>query len=72
MKDRFTKEFIIALVTKGDCLEIVPINNLPNLPKKIKVDEVRADGFLYGLSASCDGFIYPFWAIKSLKIVKKD
>ena len=62
-------ETVISLVKRGDTLEITPIDKLPNFDRKIKVDYVTKDGFIYGMSSTCDGYLYPFYAIKDCKIV---
>lgn len=59
---------IINCVKRGTILEIEPIDKLPNFEHEIKVDYVTKDGFVYGMSTTCDGYLYPFYAIKSLKI----
>ena len=63
------KEMIMALVKPGDTVEITPISNVPNAERRFKVDEVLDDGFLYGLSITCDGYVMPFGWIKDIKIV---
>lgn len=65
-----TKDIVIGLVKKGDHLEITPIDKLPDFDKEITVQDVLDNGFLYGVTDRCDGYVYPFWAIKDVKIVK--
>ena len=63
------KEMIIALVKPGDTVEITPISKVPNAERRFKVNDVLDDGFLYGLSTTCDGYVMPFAWIKDIKIV---
>ena len=64
-----TKEIIIALVKPGDTVEITPIPKVPNAERRFKVDEILDDGFLHGLSTTCDGYVMPFTWIQDIKIV---
>lgn len=66
------KEIIIALVQPGDTVKITPTRNAPNAERKFKVNAVLDDGFLYGCSTTCDGYVMPFSWIKDIKIVKGD
>ena len=63
------KETIIALVKPGDIVEITPIPKFPNAERRFKVNEVLDNGFLYGLSTTCDGYVIPFSWIQDIKIV---
>ena len=63
------KEMIIALVKPGDTVEITPISKVPNAERRFKVNDVLDDGFLFGLSTTCDGYVMPFSWIKDIKIV---
>ena len=63
------KEIVMALVKPGDTVEITPISNVPNAERRFKVNEVLDDGFLYGLSTNCDGYVMPFGWIEDIKIV---
>ena len=63
------KEMIIALVKPGDTVEITPIPKVPNAERRFKVDKILDDGFLYGLSITCDGYVMPFTWIQDIKIV---
>ena len=63
-------EIILSMVKKGDTIEIEPIDKVPNIDKHFKVDEVLDNGFLYGCSIRCDGYVIPFNWIKNIKIVK--
>ena len=63
-----TLDYLIPLVRKGDKLELEPLDTLPNFPRTIVVDYKTDDGFVYDSSETDDGKVYPYWAIKSLKI----
>ena len=63
------RDMTIALVQRGDTIQIKPIDSLPYLDRIIKVQSVEKDGFWYGMTGSCDGYLLPFWAIKSIKII---
>lgn len=63
------KETIIALVKPGDTVEITPISKVPNAERRFKVNDILDDGFLYGLSTTCDGYVMPFSWIEDIKIV---
>ena len=63
------KEIVMALVKPGDIVEITPISKVPNAERRFKVDEILDDGFLYGLSTTCDGYRMPFMWIEDIKIV---
>ena len=63
------KEMIIALVKPGDTVEITPISKVPDAERRFKVDEILDDGFLFGLSTTCDGYLMPFEWIEDIKIV---
>lgn len=66
---KVTRDMTIALVKRGDTIQIKPIDSMPNLDRVIKVQYVEKDGFWYGMTSSCDGYLLPFWAIKSIKII---
>lgn len=57
------------LVKPGDTIKITPIDKVPNCEREIKVDYITEEGFLYGLSETCDGWIIPFNWIKDFEIV---
>ena len=57
-------------VKPGDVVRIVPIDKVPNADREFKVNELLEDGFLYGLSTTCDGYVMPYFWIKSLQVVK--
>ena len=63
------KETIIALVKPGDTVEITPIPKVSNAERRFKVNDILDDGFLYGLSTTCDGYVMPFTWIQDIKIV---
>lgn len=63
------KETIIALVKLGDTVEITPISKVPNAERRFKVNDILDNGFLYGLSTTCDGYVMPFSWIEDIKIV---
>lgn len=63
------KEIVMALVKPGDMVEITPIPKVPNAERRFKVNEVLDNGFLYGLSTTCDGYVMPFAWIQDIKIV---
>ena len=63
------KETIIALVKPGDTVEIIPIPKVPNAKRRFKVDEILNDGFLFGLSTTCDGYLMLFEWIEDIRIV---
>lgn len=63
------KETIIALVKPGDTVEITPISKVPNAERRFNVNDILNDGFLYGLSTTCDGYVMPFSWIEDIKIV---
>lgn len=63
------KGIVMSLVKPGDMVEITPISKVPNAERRFKVDEVLDDGFLYGLSETCDGYVIPFTWIQDIKIV---
>lgn len=65
----YVSEIVLQMVKAGDTVEIVPIDKFPNAERKFKVDEITKEGFLYGLSEYCDGYVIPFNWIKELKIV---
>lgn len=65
MRDRV----VMALIKKGDIVEIEPIDKIPGCDIKFKVDEVLPDGLLYGCSETCDGFVVPFKWIKHIRIL---
>lgn len=58
-------------VNVGDTIRIVPIASVPNAEREFKVNALLNDGFLYGLSTTCDGYVIPYSWIKSLRVVKK-
>lgn len=64
------KEIIIALVKPGDTVEITPISKVLNAERRFKVNDILDDGFLYGLSTTCDGHVIPFSWIEDIKIVE--
>lgn len=45
-------------------------DKLPNFDRKIKVQSITKDGYIYNMTDRYDGDLYPFWAIKDLKIIK--
>lgn len=61
---------ILNMVKVGDVVEITPIDKVPNAERRFKVDDITKEGFLYGLSETCDGYVIPFYWIKDIKIVK--
>lgn len=65
----YINEIVLQMVKVGDTVEIVPIDKFPNAERRFKVDEITEEGFLYGLSEYCDGYVIPFSWIKELKIV---
>ena len=58
-------------VKKGDTVRIVPIDSVPNAERVFKVDELLNQGFLYGCSITCDGYVIPYSWIKSIRVIKK-
>lgn len=64
-------DIILNLVKPGDIVEIIPIDKFPNAERKFKVDEITKEGFLYGLSETCDGYVIPFNWIKDISIVSR-
>ena len=66
---KYETQIVLAMVKPGDEVEITPIDRVPNCERHFKVDEVLADGFLYGCSITCDGYVIPFSWIKDIKIV---
>lgn len=70
--DRMVRDVTIALVRRGDKLQITPIDRVPNFEREITVDWVEDGRFIYGCSTTFDGYGYPFWAIKDIKIVGHD
>ena len=68
MDNTFNNQIMAALIKRGDIVHLKPKKNLPNFPKKIRVDYVTDSGLLYGVTAYNDGYCYPWWAID--KIVK--
>lgn len=64
-----THQIVMSLVKVGDIVEIVPIDKFPNAERRFKVNGIEKDGFLYGLSETCDGYVIPFNWIKEIKIV---
>lgn len=69
-QDRMSRDIIIALVKPGDTIKVKARESLPNFSGTYKVDYLVDDGFLYGVSGSCDGYTMPFWAIEEIAIVK--
>ena len=69
MNNTMVKDMTITLVKVGDTIEIEPIDRMPNLDRKIQVQRIADSGFCYGMTADCDGYMIPFWAIKAIKIV---
>lgn len=63
------RDVVIANVKVGDTVEIVPIDKVPNAERRFKVDDKTKEGFLYGVSEYCDGYVIPYYWIKSIKIV---
>lgn len=66
----YTSSMVLQMVKPGDTVEIVPNNKFPNADRVFKVDDITEEGFLYGLSEYCDGYVMPFYWIEDLKIVK--
>lgn len=64
-----TKDIVLAMVKVGDTLEITPISTFPNAERKFKVDDILEEGFLYGASETCDGYVIPYYWIQDVKIV---
>jgi hypothetical protein len=58
------------MVKVGDTVEITPIEKLPNLDRKFKVNSITNDSFIYGVSETCDGYEMPFEWFTEIKIVK--
>ena len=65
-----TKDIILSLVKIGDTVEIVPSSKMPNADRKFRVQDITKNGFIYGISENCDGYLMPFYAIEDIKIVK--
>jgi hypothetical protein len=57
-------------VKVGDTVRIVPKSKVPNADREFTVNELRNDGFLYGVSCTCDGYVMPYSWIKSLRVIK--
>lgn len=66
---RYESELILPLVQKGNTIQIKSTKNFPNVPKKIKVDYITNNGFVYNVSSTCDGYTIPFYMIDSFKIL---
>lgn len=64
-----TRDIIISMVKVGDTLEITPIPKVPNAERRFKVDGILEEGFLYGVSETCDGHIIPYYWIQDIKII---
>lgn len=58
-------------VHPGDTVRIVPIDKVPNADREFKVNKLLNEGFLYGLSTTCDGYVMPYSWIKSLRVIKR-
>lgn len=67
------KDTIISMVKVGDTIEIEPTDRMPYLDRVVTVQRIInsgfSSGFCYGMTADCDGYMIPFRAIKSIKII---
>lgn len=63
------KDIVLSMIKRGDIVEIVPIDKLPNLDRVLKVWDVSSNGIIYNVSVTCDGYEMPFSWIKEVKIV---
>lgn len=59
------------MVKAGDTVRIVPVDMFPNATRKFTVYKLTEEGFLYGVSTTCDGYVMPYSWIKSLKVIKR-
>lgn len=66
----YASSVVLNTVKPGDMVEIKPISKVPNCERRFRVDDITKEGFLYGLSETCDGYIIPFNWIDKIKIVK--
>ena len=60
---------ILPLVKPGDRVRIVPRASVPNAQREFKVNAILPDGFLFGVTERCDGYILPFMWIKEIAII---
>lgn len=60
---------VLPCIKSGDTVEIVPIDKFPNAERRFMVNDKLEEGFLYGLSETCDGYVMPYSWIKEIKIV---
>lgn len=64
------RDTILTLVKVGDTIEITPHPKVPNTEKVFRVDDILEEGFLYGVSETCDGYVIPYSWIKDIKIIR--
>lgn len=64
------RDIVLGMVKVGDTIEITPNPKVPNAEKIFKVDEILEEGFLYGSSETCDGYVIPYSWIKDVKIIQ--
>lgn len=57
---------LLKYLKEGDEIEIIPIDKFPNADRKFKINYFSKDGFVYGLSETCDGYEMPFNWIKGI------
>ena len=58
----------ISEVKVGDKIKITPIDRLPNFDRGvIEIQSVNENSFGYGATETCDGYEYPFYAIKEIE-----
>ena len=69
MLQKKTKKDFEGKVKVGDRIRIVPIDSVPNAEREFKVNALLNEGFLYGLSTTCDGYVIPYSWVKSFKVI---
>lgn len=57
----------ISEVKVGDKVKITPVDTLPNFYNGVlEVQSINENSFGYGATETCDGYEYPFYAIKEI------
>lgn len=61
-------EAVLSSIRPGMRVKITPIPKVPDADTEFVVNEVRDDGFLYGVTETCDGYVMPFAWIDGISV----
>ena len=67
----YAASIVMGMLQRNDLVRIVPIKKCPNAERVFVVDDILDNGFLYGVSETCNGYVIPFNWVEDISIIGK-